>query len=259
MESVDDDTLAELESMNARLEALTQELADSHAQLKERLGVQEKLLSGLQTGFLQLSESYQAADARLSEDISDLRSTTDSRFAELQDSTDSRFAKLEDSTDSRFVEFRSSTDSRFAELQDSTDSRFEEIQSSIDSHFAEIQSSTDSRLAKLEGSTDSRFAEFEKRLQVQADLVASLRSDIERLEKDITDINAQFNQVISDQDELTVGRMATLMSQLNDLRRRVEELEGTGAPKPKSDSGASSLLIIGGLAAAAALLLGGAK
>ena len=84
LESVDEDTLAELESMNARLESLTGELAESHAQLKERLGVQEKLLSGLQAGFLQLSESYQAADAQLAGDISEAASNADSRFAELE-------------------------------------------------------------------------------------------------------------------------------------------------------------------------------
>jgi len=176
LESVDEDTAAELES-------LTRQLADSNAQLKERLGVQEKLLSGLQTGFLQLSENYQAADAQLSRDI-----------------------------------------------------------------------------AEVASDADSRFAEMESKLQAQADLIADLRSDIDALERNIADINAQFNQVISDQDELTIGRMAALMSQLNDLRTRVEELEAAGAPKPKTgDSGASSLLLIGGLAAAAALLLGGAK
>jgi septal ring factor EnvC (AmiA/AmiB activator) len=94
-------------------------------------------------------------------------------------------------------------------------------------------------------------------LGTQADLVASLRSDLETVKKDIADIETLLDESVS-VDEMTVGRIAALVSQINDLTKRVEALEEHHTPKDSSSSGSGSTLLLLGLAgAAAALLLGG--
>ena len=87
--------------------------------------------------------------------------------------------------------------------------------------------------------------------------MASLRSDLETVKKDIADIETLLDESVS-VDEMTVGRIAALVSQINDLTKRVEALEEHHTPKDSSSSGSGSTLLLLGLAgAAAALLLGG--
>ncbi len=234
-----DDTKAEVDQLHSTDQSMS-ELLEKHASLIEQLQSKHESLGSAVTADSAEIEALKDSFLAISERISELEQVDRDTYEELVGLT----KKLESLTDSLNAEQ--------AELK-----RMISVQ---DNMLSGLQTGL-LKLNDAHTSTSEQLSEdisaVRQDLGTQADLVASLRSDLETVKKDIADIETLLDESVS-VDEMTVGRIAALVSQINDLTKRVEALEEHHTPKDSSSSGSGSTLLLLGLAgAAAALLLGG--